>query len=324
MRFDFHPAATGWALSEVNSDVPGGFAEASMLPRLAAQRASGQPAGDVAGALVSAMASRVAPGDRIAFVHATAYTDDRQVMQFLASRFAEAGFEPVLIAPDHLRWPQPGMQGRAYSVAQASPGFVNAIVRFYPAEWMPALPAISGWQGFFGASTVSANPVSALLTQSKRLPLLWDRLGVPTPAWRAALPETRDPREAPWRSDEAWLVKPALGRVGEDVAWRSSSPQKDWRKLSRSVALFPRHYIAQRRFEPRALTSRDGLRHLCIGVFTVDGRAAGFYGRVSHRPIIDKHAQDIAVLVAASRKSELPDTALEKSPPPPLEHKHVA
>lgn len=31
MRFDFHPTTEGWLVSEVNSDVPGGLAEASVL-----------------------------------------------------------------------------------------------------------------------------------------------------------------------------------------------------------------------------------------------------------------------------------------------------
>ena len=35
MRFDFHPTTEGWSVSEVNSDVPGGLAEASVLPRIA-------------------------------------------------------------------------------------------------------------------------------------------------------------------------------------------------------------------------------------------------------------------------------------------------
>ena len=36
MRYDFHPVAEGgWAVSEVNSDVPGGFAEASLMPEAA-------------------------------------------------------------------------------------------------------------------------------------------------------------------------------------------------------------------------------------------------------------------------------------------------
>ena len=36
MRYDFHPTKEGkWAVSEVNSDVPGGFAEASFMPKAA-------------------------------------------------------------------------------------------------------------------------------------------------------------------------------------------------------------------------------------------------------------------------------------------------
>ena len=34
MRFDFHWTPDGWRISEVNSDVPGGFSEASELPLL--------------------------------------------------------------------------------------------------------------------------------------------------------------------------------------------------------------------------------------------------------------------------------------------------
>ena len=36
MRYDFHPTTNGkWAISEVNSDVPGGFAESSLMPQAA-------------------------------------------------------------------------------------------------------------------------------------------------------------------------------------------------------------------------------------------------------------------------------------------------
>jgi hypothetical protein len=142
------------------------------------------------------------------------------------------------------------------------------------------------------------NPPRALLSQSKRLPLVWDRLGVDIPGWRSALPETRDVREAPWRSDESWLLKPAMGRVGESIGWRGAVAPRDWQRMSRSAMFWPRHWVAQRRFAARAIPTRDGPRNLCVGVFTVDGRAAGFYGRLSPRPIIEKHAQDIAVLVA--------------------------
>lgn len=296
MRFDFHPTHDGWALSEVNSDVPGGFAEASALPRLAAAHVPGAAAsGDVGGALAAAFAERLPKRGRLAFVHATAYSDDRQVMQYLANRFAACDFETVLVAPDHLRW----RDGLAYCIAEGQGGAVDAVIRFFPADWLADLPRASDWRAHFSASTLMANPPRAALSQSKRLPLLWDKLGVDTTAWRAVLPETRDPRDAPWRSDPRWLLKPAYGRVGEGIVWRGNGDAKTWRGASLSATLWPRSWVAQRRFTSRALPGAPGPRHLCVGVFTVEGRAAGFYGRLSANSIVEKHAQDAPVLIAA-------------------------
>ncbi|HUP90962.1 MAG TPA: glutathionylspermidine synthase family protein [Solimonas sp.] len=297
MRFDFHPTVEGWALSEVNSDVPGGFSEASALPRLAAQYVAGAAAqGDAGEMLAAAVLRRLGGSGRIALVHATSYADDRQVMQFLAARLAAAGAEPVLAAPDHLRW----HDGRASLIAEGGEGAVDGVVRFFPAEWLPGLPKRAGWQSYFDNDVVSCNHPRALLTQSKRLPLLWDQLGLALPAWRALLPETRAPRAAPWRRDSGWVIKPAFGRVGEGVAWRGLLPAREWRAIGLDSMVRPRAWIAQRRFDSRPLASRAGVRHLCIGAFTVDGQAAGFYGRLASRPRVDQHAQDIAVLVSES------------------------
>jgi hypothetical protein len=43
MRFDFHPTREGWRVSEVNSDVPGGFTEAFHFTSLVAPRARREP-----------------------------------------------------------------------------------------------------------------------------------------------------------------------------------------------------------------------------------------------------------------------------------------
>jgi glutathionylspermidine synthase len=294
MRFDFHPTYDGWALSEVNSDVPGGFAEASALPHLAAPYVIGTRAGgDVAEALVGAITKRIGANKRLALVHATAYADDRQVMEFLSSRLTSAGFSCELLAPDHLRWDM----GLAVSIAQARPGPIDGVVRFFPAEWLPKLPRYSGWRSYFDNATFSCNPARAVLCQSKRLPLVWDRLGVAVPTWRTLLPETRDPRQAPWRRDEDWLLKPAFGRVGEGIVWRGGVERKIWRRTKFEASLMPRAWVAQRRFQSQPLRSRTGPRHLCIGVLTIDGKAAGFYGRLSVSSIIERHAQDIPVLI---------------------------
>ncbi len=304
LRFDLHPVCGGWAVSEVNSDVPGGFAEASALPLLARRFVRGAAVwGDPARAVAEGFAARLPPGGRVALVHATSYADDRQVMEFLGQALARQGLCPVLAAPDHLRW----ADGRAACIACGQEGDVHGIIRFFPAEWMPLLPRRCGWEGYFRHTVPCANHATAILTQSKRLPLLWDRLGVAAPAWRALLPETRDPRRADWQADREWILKPALGRVGEGVTVPEATPPAEWRQAARSARRYPRDWVAQRRFHSRPLPSPRGDRHLVVGVFTVNGCACGFYGRLAERPRIDQYAQDIAILVEEqSERSSLP------------------
>ena len=294
MRFDFHPTDTGWSISEVNSDVPGGLAEASALPRLAAKYIdSVKPFGDVAQALADAFAARLGRNSRIAFVHATSYADDRQVMEYLGQRFSDAGFESIMAAPDHIRWPG----NTAECIARGQEGPVQGLVRFFPSEWLGNLPKASDWMGYYRSTIPAANHPAALLTQSKRLPLVWDQLDISLPTWQKLLPKTAEPRSVDLR-DDSWILKPALGRVGEDITIKEAMGKKDIKYARWNANLYPKDWVAQRRFDSRPLRSDGGDQHLCIGVFTVQGKAAGFYGRLSSRPRIDAAAQDIAVLVS--------------------------
>jgi glutathionylspermidine synthase len=176
-------------------------------------------------------------------------------------------------------------------------------VRFFPAEWLPNLPSACGWPHFFhGGSTPVSNPASAILTQSKRFPLTWDALRTPMPTWRALLPETRDPREVRWRDGDEWVLKPALGRVGEDIGLRGVIEAKQWRRLARDVRWFPAGWAAQRRFITTPFRARGVDLYPSVGIYTIDGRAAGAYGRIADRPLIDGRARDAAVLVATDHE----------------------
>jgi hypothetical protein len=130
-------------------------------------------------------------------VHATAFTDDRQVMVFLARRLEAAGHKTVLVAPDHLR--QEICQGKK-KVFLATGGAqepVDFVFRFFPTEWLPTLPRRCDWWQLLGSSeTPLCNPASAIISQSKRFPLVWEELPVRLPAWEALLPKTFDVREA--------------------------------------------------------------------------------------------------------------------------------
>jgi glutathionylspermidine synthase len=295
VRFDFHHTTDGWKISEANSDVPGGLNEASGLSALMAEHYPGTvPAGDTAGAYSRAVCASFGGGAHVAFVHATAYSDDRQVMTYLARRFAASGVRTSLISPAHVRW----QGGRARLETAWTSETVDALVRFFPCEWLPNLPNDCGWSHFFhGGATPVSNPASAVLTQSKRFPLTWDSLKSPMPTWRSLLPETRDPRDVPWRDSEEWVLKPALGRVGEDIGIRGVTEAKQWKRLSRYARWFPSTWVAQRRFAATALRVRGVDLYPSIGIYTIDGHAAGAYGRIAERPLIDGRARDAAVLV---------------------------
>ena len=293
MRFDFHPTTTGWAISEVNSDVPGGLAEASVLPNIAGRYFPCHERGkDTAHHLLKAFQKRTGPGSRIAFVHATSYTDDRQVMQFLGDYFEEGGYQSLYAAPDHINWEQ----RRAISLVEGEEGEIDGIVRFFPLEWLDNLPRKADWRGYYNAQTPSCNHPIAIFAQSKRLPLIWDELGVDLSAWKTLLPETRAPMVRDLES--GWIYKPALGRVGEGISIQEAITTKELSQIQRAVRRNPRGWIAQKRFESKPVLGADGESyHLCVGVFTVDGKAAGFYGRISPYPRIDEKAKDIPLLV---------------------------
>lgn len=297
MRFDFHWTTEGWRISEVNSDVPGGFIEASAFTNLVGHAVpSTMATGDPAGIYARAIAGL--PVNSAALVHATAYSDDRQVMIYLAQRLVEYGLCTHLVSPTDVIWSS--RQACVRIGAQTSE--IDLLVRFFPGEWLPNLGRRSGWERYFvhGQAPIS-NPGAALLSQSKRLPLVWERLGTRMPTWQSLLPETRDPRHAPWRSDDRWVLKPALGRVGDSIGLHGVTSTRDWTTIRRSVTWWPSHWVAQRRFEMVPLAAPPGETspwgYPVIGVYTIDRAVAGIYARLASRPLVDHLARDVAVLL---------------------------
>lgn len=293
-RYDFHPTPDGWACSEANCDVPGGYIESSCLAALMAERhPSLQACGDPAGALCAALGE-----GPVALVHATGYIDDAQVMTYLSRRLAASGCEGIPCAPDHLRFARGGVE----CVAGGRSRGVRAIFRFYPAEWLPNLGRGKRWRGFFHADGATlCNPAAALLSQSKRAPIAWRELGLDTPSWNTWTPEVRDPRDVPRSEHADWVLKPALGRVGAMVAIEGVSSPRVVRAARWWSRLLPRRWAAQRRFAAAPVQTPDGPRYPTVGVFVIDGRAAGAYGRIAARPLIDWEAQDAPVLAERER-----------------------
>lgn len=292
-RYDFHPTADGWACSEANCDVPGGYIESSAIAAIMAEH---HPALETCGDPADELCAALGRGP-VAIVHATGYIDDAQVAAFLSHRLAAAGIEGIPCAPDHLRFDPDGARVEIGGSARA----VRAVFRFFPAEWLPNLGRGTAWRRFFVSPGVAlCNPATALLSQSKRAPIAWQELGLETPAWRTWTPEVRDPRDVPQSERGEWVLKPALGRVGAMVSIEGVSSARQMRSARWWSRFLPRRWAAQRRFVATPVSTPDGPRYPTVGVFVIDGRAAGAYGRVASRPLIDWRAQDAPVLVAPS------------------------
>jgi glutathionylspermidine synthase len=295
MRFDFHPTEEGWRVSEVNSDVPGGFTESSRFAELVADHTdAGTVTGDAGQAWIEALASAVPREAAVALLSAPGWLEDTQVVVHLAARIRACGLRAYLASPHHLRW----VQGRAHLQTDFCNTSVDAIVRFYQAEWVAELACRDSWAPLFcGGLTPVSNPGSAALTESKRLPLLWAELDATTSTWRSVMTEAFDPREARNALTGDWVLKPAFGNTGDRVMLRNRVSRSEWIRRIALALVQPRRWVVQRRFPSIPLESPIGLVHACVGVYVVDGRAAGAYGRVSPTTVIDYSAIDTAVLV---------------------------
>ncbi|MBQ8199079.1 MAG: glutathionylspermidine synthase family protein [Lachnospiraceae bacterium] len=300
MRYDFHPTTEGgWAVSEVNSDVPGGFAEASLMPEEARIRLKESSLwyinfGDI---LVKAIADKVPEGGRIMLVHCTSYSDDRQVMQFLGDALKEKGFHVIYGAADHIHF----REKQAHSILDGNEGKLDAIIRFTPLEWLTEIRP-KKWDGYFDTTTVSCNHPVAIYAQTKRFPLVWDALeqkGVCLDTWRKLLPDTLEVKDA--KGKEGYIYKPACGRVGENISIKEACWEGEYDKIMKDVKRHPKKYLAQKRFYSRPLAGQDGEQyHVCLGSYTVQGKHAGYYARITESQRIDSNAADIPVLIERS------------------------
>ena len=302
MRYDFHPTVEGnWAISEVNSDVPGGFAEASLMPEIAAKllKDDNYRCINFADILVNAITQKVKQSGKIIFVHCTSYSDDRQAMQFLGDRLKRIGFNIIYAAADHLRFENK----EAFCLLGGNSGKIDAIFRFTPLEWLIDIKP-KRWQGYFDTVTPSCNHPIAIFAQTKRFPLVWDALekhGLKVNTWRKLLSETLEVKDA--KNKEGFIFKPACGRVGENISIREACSDDEYETIMRDVKKHTKKYIAQKKFISRPLISPEGESfHVCLGSYSVEGKAAGYYARISKTPRIDSYAADIPVLIESNRK----------------------
>jgi glutathionylspermidine synthase len=287
-RFDFHITQDGLRITESNCDVAGGLLEASGVTSIYCDLAGRPQQPDPAGAFAYAFRQAFGEGARIGLGHLSSYTEDRQVVLYLARRLTEHGLVPHLMEPSQLR---PGLR------AMTPHGLVDldALYRFFPGDWLEQLPRETGWPELFQSQRVS-NPLTSLLVQSKRFPLIWPKLNASLPTWKRLLPPTVPP-ETLENGFDNWVVKPAMGHEGADIIMPSAAGSSVRDGRCSTVWREPHRWVAQRKFEMVAIPTPIGARFICIGVFVVNGQAVGSYARLGPHPMLDDKTQEAVVLV---------------------------
>lgn len=279
MRFDFHPTTDGWRISEVNSDVPAGYPEASVLPKLARVYFPGYSMCGCFGEVFAKRASLIFPkGSTIAYLHDTHTVEDYQIMRYLGDLLETHGYKSIYVSPEHIKWKDNKAIG------------LGGIVRYFPVEWLEFAKGVD-WRGFVNAKTPSCNHPIALLTQSKRLPLVWDKLNADTTTWKKLLPETKCPSTLSGRT--GWILKPAFGRVGQGINIPGTVSEQEEHEICKAANENPAQWVAQKMFDSMPI---DKL-HINVGMFVIDGEFGGCYARISRTPKIDEDASEIPILV---------------------------
>jgi glutathionylspermidine synthase len=115
------------------------------------------------------------------------------------------------------------------------------------------------------------------------------------------IPETRCPSELLGASEKEWVLKSVFGRVGTGVAIAGISSRRRYKAAEQQARRHPTRWVAQRRFEMQPIETEKGRRHVCLGIYTVDGKAAGVFGRLSKTALVDWTAQDVTVLLRSEK-----------------------
>lgn len=300
-RYDLFPTEDGrWMVSEFNEDVPGGFNEAAGIPDLL-----GDPGGALCweGDLRSSFQEAFEPYGDVAFLYATAFSEDLQHMLVLEGWLRERGHRTLLASPEHLEggwtsgWRRPRFLGEG----------VDAAFRFYPGEWMARLPNLVQWIST-APRLPMMNPVRSLVRQSKTVFALWQEDELLSPEDRALL-AAHCPRTHGFHTDlveelrdhrERWVLKRSFGRMGDSVVLGSLVSEKEWEDTVKEALLAPRDFCAQECFSVRPVEFAAGPMYPAVGAYLVNGRFAGYYSRAAPRPLITHEAYHVATLVQAA------------------------
>jgi glutathionylspermidine synthase len=299
-----------WRACEINADCPGGHNEALGLPRLA--RAAGFMSGENPTAVVERAAARLEGlatkenGERgaVALLFATAYAEDLQVCAIIKRALEARGVTAILTPPT-----APRLRGDRLFVGEQE---IAALYRYFPAEYMEGQRNVRDVVRALRSGNVrSMSAFSHIFLQSKlgmaRASALAGELSAADRADIAAhLPDSHDladvPREVLLADRAGWVVKRALGRVGDEVHVGELCEPAEWITLvdgarAKRHALATESWIAQRFIRQRRLPTPWGLRFVTLGAYVLDGHFAGYFARITEESHVSHDALVVPVFV---------------------------
>jgi glutathionylspermidine synthase len=278
MRVDLLLDESGrWQACEINADCPGGHNEALGLPRLA--RAAGFLTGRDPTHVVERLVAQLrvlADGGAVGLLLATGYAEDLQVCALIARELESAGTRAILAPPTAPRLRDGDLCIRGEPI--------RALYRYFPTEWMSGQKNVGDLVRAIETQRVRTLTSPAhIFAQSK---LAFAR------AWEssrpACIPETHAlldlDRRALVEDREGWVVKRAMGRVGDEVFVGTLFGELEWGPLvdhARALASHGEAWIAQRFVPQRPVPTPWGDRLVTLGVYVADGRFAGYFARLS-------------------------------------------
>jgi hypothetical protein len=303
-----------WRACEINADCPGGHNEAFGLPRLA--RAAGFDDGRDPTTVVEDLAARLAELGRhpsgaagpVGMIFATAWSEDLQICALLRRTLAKSGVPAVFGPPT-----APRLRDGALTLGGTP---VRALYRYFPTEYMEAQQNLDDLVAALERGLVRTVPsFSTMYAQSKlafaRAWALRDALGAEhREAIERCVPETHDLAELP--SDrllddrEGWVLKRALGRVGDQVFVGMLTSPAYWKGLVDELRALgaadspagPREaWIAQRHVRQRPIPTPLGDRFVTLGAYVLDGRFVGYFARVTPVSHVSHDALCVPVFV---------------------------
>jgi glutathionylspermidine synthase len=286
-----------WKACEINADCPGGHNEALGLPRLA--RAAGFGRGHDPTRVVPGLVARLrslADGGAVGIVHATGYAEDLQVCALVARALEEGGTRAILTAPT-----APTLKHGDLCVGGER---VRALYRYFPIEWMGGQRNVEAIAHAIENGRVrTLTSFSHAFTQSKlAFARCWEGLeeGAVARQW---LPETHAvgdvARGSIVENREEWVVKRAMGRVGDEVfVGELFHDDSEWAKLVDGVLALAgggESWVAQRFVPQLSIPTPWGRRLVTLGAYVLDGCFAGYFARITLRSHVSHDAVCVPV-----------------------------